>query len=69
MAISEEAQTTAAMLDSLPTEYRKIALSKIQDVIEEINDEARWAESFKKNSEPMLELAEQALAEHKDRIS
>ncbi len=50
-------------LESLPEEVRERAAGYLSEHFDEIRDEARWDEQFKKSSNKLAEMARQARKE------
>ena len=64
--ISPEAVTAIEMIEVLDVDQRNYALEKLCEIINEIQEEAKWNQAFSNNPEPMRNMARQALEAHKN---
>ena len=65
-SISPEAVTAVEMIEVLKADQRNYALEKFREIINEIQEEENWNQTFTNNPEPMRNLARQALEAHKN---
>ena len=62
---SKETKTIIRLFEQLPAARRKQLLEKIQQLTLEQERETKWENLFESNSKPMIDMAKNALREHK----
>ena len=65
-SLTPESLTAVEILESIDTVHRKQALEIIRNFVSELYSEQKWQELLSKSSEPMINMAKQALQEHID---
>jgi len=65
-SLSPEAVTAVEMIEVLKADQRNYALEKLREIINEIQEEAKWDQAFTNNPEPMRKMARQALEAHEN---
>jgi len=62
---SKETKTVIELFERLSATRRKLILEKVQELIPEQQSESEWERLLESSSEPMIQMANDALQEHK----
>ena len=63
---SKETKTIIRLFEHLPAIKRKKLLEKVQEITLEQESESKWEYLFESHPKPMIEMAKNALREHKN---
>jgi len=64
--LSPESLTAIEILEGLSGVHRDLALELLRNFSHELRSEQEWEDLYTKHPEPMIEMAKQALKEHKE---
>jgi len=63
--ISADTETAIAILEDLPENRRKSVVEKLREIAFAETEDEKWDRLLEEHPEPMLQMAEAALKEHK----
>ena len=67
--ISADTTTAIAILEELSEDRRKSVVEKLRQIAAEEKSDENWERTLSKHPQPMLDMADEALKEHKNGLT